>query len=489
MNKTILPFLAAVILITGCDDPIFGNKVKIFNDKYQAPSISEGHYTQYGHVLNTTDATKILGLGYDITEAYLSNKALRSRVISLDKYTSLGDAFTISTISINQKDGRYIYGGNCEELVEALMKDSGYERSDFEGALYPYTDSFRDLPAYKDEYDHSSAYIFAAFCETHTSACATFDGSPPIINNLKQPELIYADFFKEELESGASPRDIIDLYGTHVIVTANLGHLRFDLFRAIPLKYDKDHTSDMLNTMLYWKNRIYKDNVTTDLTEAEKTADKHYFAETLGSRFNGGILADMPGSFSGMDSAGWYDSWKNDEYKSIVKMDKDCLIPIYDLISDNTLKLEMKEAVKEYMLEKQLKTCETLPVIQLTDGISYRYYTEIDYELQLTLEYLEGVGAANEVGVIGTIFAKNLPGTKPLYRTSNEYGDRLSNEELEGAEVIGYTYDDQGAAQVEFLYEISDGYHYAYTTKLQDKYSPEGKWGKTGKTIKIRRTI
>lgn len=488
MNKTLFPILAAIILTSACDQDIF-DKVKVFNDKYQAPDISEGHHTQYGHVLNNSDPTKILGLGYDITEAYLSNKALRGRVISLDKYTALGEAFTLSTININQKDGKYIYGGSSEELIEAFMKDSGYERSDFEGALYPYTDTFRDLPAYEDEYDYSSAYIFAALCETHISARSTFNGGPLIVNNLKEPEMVYADFFKEELEAGGSLRNIIELYGTHVVVTANLGHLRFDLFRAIPLDYEKDHKSDMLNIMLYWKNRIYRDNVTTDLAEAEKTADKDYFAETLGSRFNGGVLADMPGPLSSMDSKGWYDSWKNDEYKGIVKMDKNCLVPIYDLVSDSTLKQAMKEAVRQYMLEKQLEACETIPIIQFTDGISYRYYTELDYELKLTLEYLEGTGAGNDVGVIGTIFAKNLPGTKPLYRISDNYGDRLSNDEEEGAEVIGYTYADHGAAQIEFLHEISDGYHYAYTTRLQDRYSPEGKWGKTGKTIKIRRTI
>ena len=63
------------------------------------------------------------------------------------------------------------------------------------------------------------------------------------------------------------------------------------------------------------------------------------------------------------------------------------------------------------------------------------------------------------------------------------------NETAENAEVIGYIYEESGPAQISFLYEISDGYHYAYTAEPQDKYSPEGTWRKTGKSIKIRSTI
>ncbi len=489
MNRIIIPILTTTLILSSCDGPLSGGKVKVFSDRYMAPAIAEGHYSQYGNTMSPDSPANVLGCGYDITESFLSTHGLRSRIIDMDIYTSLGDAYSVSTMQINQRVGDYIYGGSSEELLEAMTAYNGFERSDFPGALLPYTGTFSDFLIYKDEYDYSSAYRFAAFVEGKINARVEIDGGPLSLTNMKQPELAWTERFAEEMESGTSMRSIIDIFGTHIIAAAHLGDFRFDLFRAIPLETEEDIKLEMHDVMHYWKNRIYNDDITIDQNQAEELAENQFFAETLASRFNGGDLGTMPGWINGMDSNNWYDTWSDDSYKGFIRLDKTCLLPIYEFVSDPQLKQELKEAVESYMLEKQLKECRTVPLIQITDGVRYSYCTEMDYEKKLALEYIEGVGGETRASIIGTVFEKNLPGTKPLFLISNEYGDRLSNEEAENAGIIGYIYEESGPAQISFLYEISDGYHYAYTAEPQDKYSPEGTWRKTGKSIKIRSTI
>lgn len=489
MNRTIIPIITTALILSSCDGSLFGDKVKVFSDRYKAPAIAEGHFAQYGNTMNTDSPESVLGCGYDITESFMSTHGLRGRVIDMDKYTSLDASYSVSTLKVNQRIGDYIYGGSSEELLEAMTAYNGFERSDFPGALLPYSGTFSDFLIYKDEYDYSSAYRFSAFVEGKVNSRVEIDGGTLSLINMKQPELTWAKRFAEEIESGASMRSIIELFGTHIIAGAHLGEFRFDLFRAIPLETEEDMKFEMQDVMHYWKRRIYNDDSVTVPDQAAVLAERQFFAETLASRFNGGDLGVMPGWINGMDSKKWYDTWSDDSYRGFVKLDKSCLLPIYEFVTDPQIKQELKQAVESYMQEKQLKECRTLPLIQITDGVRYDYCTGIDYGTKLTLEYIAGVGGGLKASVIGTVFEKNIPGTKPLYLISDEYGDRLSNEEAENSEVIGYTYDESGPAQISFLYEISDGYHYAYTAVPQDSYSPEGTWIKTGKSIKIRSTI
>lgn len=221
MNRIIIPILTTTLILSSCDGPPSGGKVKVFSDRFMAPAIAEGHYSQYGNTMSPNSPANVLGCGYDITESFLSTHGLRSRIIDMDRYTSLG------------------------------------------------------APTFR----------------------------------------------------------------VHFFLTQALSVI-----------------------------------------------------------------------------------------SSYIKM-----------------------------------------------NMTIRQHTDLQFSWKAS--------------IIGTIFEKNLPGTKPLFLISDEYGDRLSNEKAENAEVIGYIYEESGPAQISFLYEISDGYHYAYTAEPQDKYSPEGTWRKTGKSIKIRSTI
>lgn len=415
-----------------------------------------------------SNATPFLGAGYDIMGEYISNLSVKAPVIDLNK---IGDD-RITIINATSGEGDSFSGRDIKEFLQSIneFKEFVVPIENKGDLLFPGT--ITSYNCFKERYDHSSQYTFA-----FESSGANI--STQRLNTLSSKwDSWLTDDFREALEL-YSPEDLIQEFGTHILVDVQLGYMIKTLYRSVVADNEPELLRTAITGLHARQDMVYKfPNISC--THPEETVKKNY-GGTIVVSLQGGDYKEMPpvqvtpdGEVSGgpMNFTPWVRTCNENTYALTTLSGRD-MIPIYNVITNPIKKQQIKEAVINYIKAHQPNIQQTVPIFQATDGKSYRYYTSYS-KLAEKKEACQGV--------IASVFVRRESGTVSLYLSSDKKSDRLSLDDSQGgrANIIGYVYENS-SDNSECIFEISDGKNFAYTRELKDSYGENNTWKPTGK--------
>lgn len=438
-----------IVFITAChdDDSFVSTK-----GDYFTPSIPQGSLTITGE--NLPEGKSLLGCGYDITGAYLSDKSVRKDIIDIAKIDPDRITSIRGTIGTN---GIYYAGNNAHDFLKNIMKEKEFTSLNGNNDLF-FCGIFLDNSSFKNAYGYSAQYSFA------TEISSTQMVIRRLMTLNTRWENCLTDEFKQALEN-ETPQRIIDLYGTHILVTVRQGCWAQYFYRSIVTdNADKKALSCIMGLRDYLSN----------ISEPQDGTGKN-FGGSVNAIFHGGDPGKLPTPNS-FNLSAWNLSFTDENGTSLTDLYGKDLIPIYDVVSDTDKKQQLKESVATYIRNRQFHMLPTAPIIQITDGKCYRFFTA----------YEEITDQTSSCNVIGSIYTEPITGTTPVYIISTVNGDRLSLSP-ENGRILGYIHTEQGNA-TSTLYEISNGINFAYTSEYKSSYGEKEDWEPTGTRFYIPRT-
>ena len=281
--------------------------------------------------------------------------------------------------------------------------------------------------------------------------------------------------FENDVTSLAA-EDIINKYGTHLLVDVGIGARFRGLYRtAVPTATSATSTTKI--TLLSALEKIGQQGL---FTGSGAGGWEEEVAQSIGGQlileFYGGntsLLTSQPIT-DGFNA--WWNSFNEKNY-TLTKITQNKVLPIYELIADATKKEQVKDAIEKYISNQKLSLVSTTPLLQAWNGKNHTYDTSyLDIAMHSNKKY---------EGAICSIYKQQITSTVPLYLYSNGKKQRLSVEllpadtEWQLEKELGYVY----ASPVEGaipLYEAENKNDYCYTTEDKQEYGTKGSWKQKG---------
>lgn len=439
------------------------------NDTYINPTAPQGPITVEAVKSN---AAPFLGAGYDIMGEYISNLSVKAPVLDLNK---IGEG-RITIFNGSSSEGERRAGRDIKEFLQSFneFKEFVVPTENRGDLLFPAT--ITNYACFKERYEHSSQYTFIFETSGANISIQKINRAVP-----KWDSWLTDDFREALIEY--SPDEVIQEYGTHILVDINLGYAIKTLYRSIVADSESELIRTAITGLGARKDMVYKfPNVS--ITYPEETVKKNY-GGTIAVSLQGGDYKKMPPLQltpdrkevvgDPMNVTSWAKTCDENTY-ALTTLTGNSMIPIYDVITDPEKKKQLKDAVIKYIKAHQPAMQQTAPIFQATDGKGYRYYTSYS-------KLAENTEACQ--GVIASVFVFQGAETVPLYLSSSRNSDRLSldNSQESNSSIIGYVYEKQSetSGALERIYELSDGKSFAYTREQKESYGEKGSWKLTGK--------
>lgn len=461
-----VPFVTSVFASCSDKEELPYTPPEETNDSYISPAVPQGDIW----IESTASRTELfLGAGYDIMGSYIDNSSVKEPVFDLSKADIRSKLYTSGTMNTFR-------GRDITEFLQSIKisKDFAVPTENKDDLLC--TATITGLMRFKEPYDYSTQYTFM-----YNDLGASMSIMQLISPKNQDWTSLLTDDFREALEL-LSPEDIIDRYGTHILVKVQLGYTVRTLYCSIVAENESAILNTATTGMYARRSTVYKSSNIPD-TYPEEEVKKNY-GGTIAISFQGGDPKHLPSiNFTNdkreiiggpMDISPWIQS-ANEGNCALTTLTGEDLIPIYEVIADPIKKQQIKEAVIAHIKGHQLSLQQTAPIFQASDGYYHRYYTSYK-ELTAKADICQGV--------IGSVFIRHEPGTVPLYLSSNGKNHRLTLEPAPNGDgtIIGYVYEKE-SDDLNCIYEISDGKNFAYTTEEKDAYGDKGTWKPTGNSF------
>lgn len=430
-------------------------------DYYVSPSTTECLTEVTGETWHGLE--HILGCGYDITGSYLSVASMRGSVIDLGKLTD-GRLVVLSAPAFSS--GELFAGSDSKAFLADLMANAGLE----------YTPSDNNLCFAGTLLSASGIATPLMTVTWNRKLSGRFETFPYVL------ESALADEFASDIQYMRA-RTLVDRYGTHFFVHANVGVSVKTLYSAYVDAEGSEKTAlarkgfEAAETALLGK-------LGPDLTLT--LAGLGNYGASLSKVFNGGdpeLVDYNPETGILGDNGVWMDSGSRDNY-ALTDISEGDLLPLSAAISDPDLKEEVDAEIRRRIAESLAAQDATVPLLQNTDGRLYRYVT--GYDESMRLENEEGL---HSFGVLGALYTKPIDDdTLPLYTRVDEGGSQILSliQPDDSWTVMGYVMKTRSFKTVS-LYEISDGSRYAYTIEAANSYGPRNEWHPTGAVFYLLR--
>ncbi len=362
----------------------------------------------------------MLGSGFDITEEYLSTKSYRHAVLDINKIVE-NDPHMIDSIDTNESYSSFYYGSNASDYVKELTNKTV---SNNKANNIANLELFKKITAFsanidvhaerEKKYKYSSKYSFA-----HSEkVISTFQYKMLVFD----PSELYpylSDKFKKHLTS--VPFDqIIDLYGTHVLLDFTIGgRLYSDFYSSYSEEYNYEKRFTQvkagLNVSLL-KIGLNTDN-TVETTDIESLTTKNSVqsirVRTVGGNKGIDVSFDMK-DFTAppLSTKDWESSVYalNKKEAGIVDINWKRTFPIYCFIEDPTMRAKMKAAVEKYIADRQIEVMDIgVPMYRYFNGKDHYYDTQ----------KAANIGDWKYEGVTFYVYPSRVAGTTPLRRYFN----------------------------------------------------------------------
>jgi len=369
----IIPILVFFINLTSCSDD---NDGKGKDDDYptfpQAGWKDEVNPLPEYTALNRTapESRNLLGNGYDITGDYLNCTATRNAVFDIQRYVD--DNRGESLVPDATAGGSYMH---FDEKVAGYLKQLSYGLIlNFGDMSKSYNNVFENVHAFSglflendilkpgikdfDEYSYASGHVYYVL-EDHY-----------FILDSRYLSSYLTQSFQDDLKE-LSGEEIIKKYGTHIITRYLTGGRLDMLYRCKVRGYDdftyrgelislrKEREEKVTDGLSHITRKMgFTDFGGGDITDKDvetNVAPILYIVNYGGD--NGSIKSgvyNLQKTTPEIDLEKWIGSI-NQENSTLIKLNIEDLIPIYELIEDSEKKAEIKQASEKYIESRQVK--------------------------------------------------------------------------------------------------------------------------------------
>lgn len=412
---------------------------------------------------------QILGAGYDVTADYLSPEAIKAPIIDLEKLEN-NDEDNIYRMRANASEPRDYAGENATTFLTDMTNNLILGDINSRNALSIGT--ILKHKEFESNYNHSSQYSFASSEQLFTAERWYFSF---FYNSEKYKYRYLTQEFENDVAS-LTAEDIINKYGTHLLVDVGIGARFRGLFRtAVPTATSAASSARI--TLLSALTKIGQQGL---FTGSGVGGWEEEVAQSIGGQlileFYGGntsLLTSQPIT-DGFNA--WWKSFNEENY-TLTKITQDKVLPIYELIADATKRKQVKDAIEKYISNQKLSSVSTTPLLQAWNGKNHTYDTSyLDIAVHSNRKY---------EGAVCSIYKQQRTHTVPLYLYSNGQKQRLSVEPLQAdagwqlEKELGYVYTSPVDGAIP-LYEAANENDYCYTTEDKQEYGIAGSWKKTG---------
>lgn len=411
----------------------------------------------------TWGGTQLVGAGYDATAAYLSLDAIKAPVIDLEKVPdecfSRGKVYTSEPVNYAGKDAR------------AFLSDMAYATDlddiPLQGSqpIPLFSGTLLDHQAFSSDYHHSSQYSFA-YCEQVFTEERWWIG--PLLE--EKYDFLSRQFLDDVAH--ATPGEIIEKYGTHVLTDIGLGYRFRGIYRtSVPTAASDRETVRI--TLVGALIKMGREGLPLGSAAGGMEED---VARNMGGQlvveFNGGDPSLLSSRPSKEEITAWRRSLKEENY-ALTKIINQA-IPVYEFIEDEAKRRQTKEAVREYLAAREIGVVGTVPLLQAWDGENHTYHTSYSDCIKDTRRTYEGP--------VCSLFRQGGNRRVPLYLYGNGRNHFLSLQDtaepgdgwqLQG--VVGYAYAEPVEGAVP-LYEAKGTDDYCYTLEDKKNYGEKGSW-------------
>lgn len=289
-----------------------------------------------------------LGYGYDITGRVASAESAKLSVLNVDKFVTENPGLFKQNDDVNDYF-EYSYGENAESYSKKLTQK--YKLT-LDLNFLKVAKLFRgELNASFAKKDSASAkYIYATVRKMiRQRSMKIVSTTENLINNYLTEQ------FKSDLIS-LSATALVERYGTHVLTDIELG-ARLDMNYESQTNNSKREEAATAGANISVGKYF---NVTADLATNSVDASSNYnqklFYNSVGGDGTKSLVGEiaLDNSTIKINIGNWQSSCNKDN-AALIKIAEDGLIALEDLISDPTKKQQVKVAVEQYILDRQIK--------------------------------------------------------------------------------------------------------------------------------------
>lgn len=426
IHQSLLMFLfLSVILVTGCKKNTDLNQTDPPKVEVPEPTVD----------INFNK----LGYGIDLSGEYANISATRFKIINVAAlYLSSKDRVVIDKLS-GQRN--YIIAG---ENVLAYSKSlSGKLKAS--SSFF----SFKASMSYFDSLSFRSDYVYASYSLQIRQKQLKFNADLDLLKKNLSAE------FKADIQN-KSPEYLVSRYGTHLIVDLILGSKFEAVYRSQTTNTDREKAAKA--GLSFALESIFDLDISlgSNFSSSQLNSDQKLFYRTVGGNSSISLIGEIdlgPTVPKKIQMAQWQASVDADNAELIDIGNEDGVINIADLISDEAKALAVRNYVKQYLIDRQVKmvdgpapvyqffdagpsnfaySMEKVPAIysrfifqtqvfkaynKSIDGAKpvYQYYSAAKGEFILTLNASANLPGYTNMGVVFYAYDKQVPGSVPAF--------------------------------------------------------------------------
>ncbi|QJD95202.1 hypothetical protein HH214_04570 [Mucilaginibacter robiniae] len=282
----------------------------------------------------------LLGYGYDVTGKYADTSAVRHQALNVDAYiTNNPDRFIINLASSSYAEA--FHTENAENFAQQtsywLTATKGLKL--FKGSI---TIPFPDSDAL------SRKYVYGSFSQVIQRKRLRYMENYDLLKNY-----LTLDFSRDL--STLSAASLIKKYGTHVLSDVILGAKFNVYYQAVSTASDRKISETAGFTYALQKVfGLFSGSIDAVTDERLKTiSSPKVVYEALGADVTK-IKVNKLDDNTNVSIVDWHSSTTIDN-SVFIDIGENGLVPLYELISDPTKKLEVKNYITSYLIAQQVK--------------------------------------------------------------------------------------------------------------------------------------
>ncbi|MCW3106458.1 MAG: hypothetical protein JWQ09_964 [Segetibacter sp.] len=346
--KKLLPVLSLILIFGACKKDI-GNSPDT-NGIDRTDSI-EGSTFSVAKIKNEsapiTPAAKskyhLLGYGYDVNGEYADSNSARDQVVDVERMHNLYPNRVVLLSATESGTPAIIAAENAEafseQLSNKLLATEGLKV--FKSSI---------TAAFPDTTSFYSKYIYALSTYLIQWKIAKLNYSPDVpLNSILNPA------FSSDVEN-ISAGELVKKYGTHMLSNITLG-AKFEVLYQAETK-SEDKAGAAIIGLTFGTKKVF--GLTTGyffdgLAYANRNASQKIYYKAIG-----GVSTKLPDLLTNnsinptVDITNWIHS-STSENATLIDIDENGLIPIYDMIEDPIKKAAVKSYIDQYMRDNQVR--------------------------------------------------------------------------------------------------------------------------------------
>lgn len=403
----------------------------------------------------------VLGHGFDAAGEYANANSAGFKVIDIDRFKAEQPGRLISE-NTNAQEYVEEYGENAESYSKMvstkITATAGIP-------LFKKTLSVAFNSAVTNTNKFDAKYIYGSYNLTIKQKRIRFNSTVDALGDYLTPE------FTQDLQT-KSPQQIVNDYGTHVMLDIYTGAKMDILFQSETSNQNREHAA-RVGIKVGMKD-IFDVDVTNDVntSSSNQNFSKKLSYKTRGGDPSKGLMNDL--NLDQNNPKISISAWQNSSTPSnsvLVDFGSNGLILIYDLVKDAVKKAQLKAYVDQYLIDNKVYLQHnTVPV--------YSYYSSKYNDHYYNTSNVTPNYYVNE-GAVFNVLNYKAAGAVPVYGYySSKYNDHYYNTSAvtpnyyinEGVFFYAYTYQAPGTVPVYGFYSGKYQDHYLSKSPATPNY-------------------